>query len=453
MSAWQRDHVGTALWAATLVWIVGMATVFPLGNDALEAVSVFTFDRVAFLIVAVLFTVTIARNPDMLRQWGRMEALMSLFLGIIVLSWVMTLTQKTVVDVKRDINLLLTAFVMPYMAFAIARHVSVTRQQVASTCRLIVVVVATYLIVVGLIQALVDWRFLVAEVDQGVHRSRARGPFADAVPYSALLALLVPIALGLRAHESGRLRRAVLLVLCIGLIEALLLGQLRAVWIAVPLALLYFAALCLPARKSAVAVVAGILGAIVLSTAGLDLRLIAGPNGAVLQPSGSVSERIAGTESIYNRVAVWGTALNMIVHRPLFGFGFGARTFQTFRGDYYASCCGVSPEWAIPCAVPHNEVLNVLVLLGAVGLVAYLGLLRELWRLLSAHAADTAPAHATLAASVQAGLIVLVITALLHDVMYLSAVQVLFFFFAGLATPASPARSAHTASAVRGDAR
>lgn len=434
---WHHDRLGMALWVATLIWVVGMPTIFPIGNDALEAVSVFTFDRIGFLIAAGLFTVIVSRDPRMLRQVGRVELLMALYLAIAVLSWLTTLSGKPAVDLKRDINLLLTAFVMPYTAFVIARHGRWTRPQTTVSFTLVAVAIGLFLIAIGLVQGLVDWRFLVAEADQAVHRSRARGPFANAVPYALILSTLVPIAVGVYAHAVQRRRRVLLFCVCAGLIEGLILAQTRVVWLAVPAALAYFAAVCPPARRPALAMAAGLVAALVLAAAGVDHRLIASANGAASSPRGTIGERIQQAEPMYHRVAVWGTALNMIGHRPVFGFGFGARTFVASREGYYASCCGVAPEWAIPCAVPHNEALNVLVLLGVAGLVIYVGLLWSLWRLLSAHAADSRSLHATLAIGVQVAFVILVFCAQMHDVMYYAALQVLFFFLAGLATPAA----------------
>jgi O-antigen ligase len=96
----------------------------------------------------------------------------------------------------------------------------------------------------------------------------------------------------------------------------------------------------------------------------------------------------------------------------------------------------VSPAWAESCAVPHNELLNALVLLGAVGLAVYLGLLRELWRLLSSARATSDARAATLAAAAQSCFVLLAITGMFHDLMYQSPVLVPFFFLAGLAAPA-----------------
>lgn len=418
-----------ALWIATLMWVVGMTTVFPIWNDALEAVSVFTLDRIAWLVVVALCMAAVVRDPTMLRGWGWVEALMALSLGVALASWLSTVSAKSPDDLKRDLNLFLTALVMPFMAFVIARHCMWTAAQRLQSLRVLVVVIATFLIAVGCVQGLIDWRFLVAEAHQAVHQSRARGPFDNAVPYTLALSLIIPIAIGLYSCAAGP-GRLPWVAICVGMLEALLLGQTRVVWIGVPVALIYFAIVCRRVRRPALTMAVAMVAAVALSAVGIDQRVIASTNGAAAQPRGTTSERIGNREPMYHRVAVWGTALNMVAHRPLVGFGFGARTFVSARDPYYASCCGVSAEWAVPCAVPHNEILNLLVLMGATGLFAYGALLFALWQLLATEAADSVIARAA-----QVGLIVLVLAAQAHDVMYLEAVQVLFFFIAGLAVP------------------
>jgi O-antigen ligase len=431
-----RDSLGPLLRGATLAWIIGTTTVFPVGNERLEAISVFTFDRAAFLVVAALLALWVVRTPDLLRRWGWAEASMGLYLAVVLVSWGTTLEGKGRVDLKRDADLLLTSVAMPFTAFAVARYGGWSREQALAGLRLVVVIGATYLIAVGLVQALVDWRFLVEEVNQTVHRSRARGPFPNALQYAVLLAVLTPMAVVLAAREPRRRRRRLLFLLCAALAEALLLSQLRIAWVALPVALLYLAAVCPTVRRPALLVAAGFGALVGLASVGLDLHWIAGSDGALRQPLGSVRERLVDGEPAYNRIAVYATALNMISHRPLLGFGFGGRTFLRERGDYYASCCGVSPEWAVPCDVPHNEILNLLVLMGAVGLLAYLGMVAVLWRGLTAARLSGFDDPLSLAAAAQAGIVALVIIGQLHDVMYLSAAQTLLFFVVGLSLTA-----------------
>lgn len=431
----QRVDLDTVLWLATLTWIVGMSTVFPLGNDALEAVSVFTFDRIAFLVVAALFALLVLRTPALLRRLGRVEAMVAVYLLWVLGSWLTTLDYKDAVDVKRDGNLLLNCFLMPYLAFLIARHGGWTRDRVMMSALVAAGAIGAYLVITGAIQSLFDWRFIVAQAHQEVHRSRARGPFENAILYGVTLALLLPLTVTLREYQARRSVRVGLIVLCIGIIEAVVLSRVRVVWVALPLGLFWLAARSLRLRRAAIVAGLAVLAAVGLGMAGVDATRLARPSGAARQHGASVGERALESGPIYNRVAVYATALNMIRHRPLLGWGFGAHTFTEWRDDYYASCCGVSWQWAVVCAVPHNEALNLLLLLGLVGLLIYLGVVRELWRLLSLPVAD--PFARDLLACGQAALLLVAMTALMHDTMYMAPVQMLLFFVIGLAGAAA----------------
>lgn len=427
------DRLGPWLRGATVIWVVGMATVFPVGNDALEALSVLTFDRIAYLVVLALAALWIAREPGVLRRLGSVEAAMAIYGGVVLLSWLTTLSGKTVVDLKRDVDLLLTSVAMPLTAFLIARHGGWSRSGATSSLWLVVVLATAFLLAVGLVQALYDWRFLVAETYQNFHRSRARGSFPNALPYSAVLGLLIPLAVVVGARESRPGRRRAMGIACAGLAEALLLSQIRIAWVAVPATLVWLAWVCAPIRRIAVIVAAGFSLLVILALLGVDLGLIASGDGALRQRFGSVRERVEDAEPTYNRVAVYATALNMIRDRPLLGYGFGGRTFVRERDPYLTSCCGVSPEWAVICQVPHNEMLNQLVLMGLIGLLAFVAMIVVLWRRLTSVRLSGSDGAVPLAIAAQAGVLVLLVIGQLHDVMFLYAAQALLFFTAGLA--------------------
>lgn len=125
----------------------------------------------------------------------------------------------------------------------------------------------------------------------------------------------------------------------------------------------------------------------------------------------------------------------MIAHKPLFGFGVGLLTFQQYKPGYYASWGAVSSEWAVYPHDPHNDVLNVLVLMGVIGLAAYLLLLWTSWQLLWDNQIRwrwSNPSGAELATVVQAVFLILIVGGLSHSLMYVSYPQVLLFFLLGM---------------------
>jgi len=135
----------------------------------------------------------------------------------------------------------------------------------------------------------------------------------------------------------------------------------------------------------------------------------------------------------------------MIRHRPLLGFGFGKNTFNRAKVDYYASWGGVSPKEAEFPYSSHNAFLTAAVLMGVVGLLAYLALMVASWQALAgacARQGDAGPFAADLALFVQGAFLVLFLSGQLHDVTLLSFPQVLFFFLLGMAVqPAVPAHA------------
>jgi O-antigen ligase len=147
-------------------------------------------------------------------------------------------------------------------------------------------------------------------------------------------------------------------------------------------------------------------------------------------------QRLTQPEQVYDRVAVSATASNMVEHRPLFGFGFGILTFNEDKADYYASWAGISPRWAVYPNNPHNDFLNVLVMMGVVGLFPYVALLWTSWQLLR-RSRDrwqrSSLFDPELATFVQAVFLVLIIAGQMHSAMHMSYAQVLFFFLLGIA--------------------
>jgi O-antigen ligase len=93
-----------------------------------------------------------------------------------------------------------------------------------------------------------------------------------------------------------------------------------------------------------------------------------------------VKARLLERSPVYNRVALAATSLNMFLHKPLFGYGFGRYTFREEHVKYLTGAGGVARDYAHYFDVPHNEFLHILVLLGCAGFLPYVGLLVLAWR-------------------------------------------------------------------------
>jgi O-antigen ligase len=101
--------------------------------------------------------------------------------------------------------------------------------------------------------------------------------------------------------------------------------------------------------------------------------------------SAFVRLRVMDMTPIHARIVTTATALNMVAHRPLLGYGFGRYTYDSGKWDYVVGAFGLSSQLAYGTGVPHNEYLHVLVLLGLVGFVPYALILILAWRTAARH--------------------------------------------------------------------
>ncbi len=422
----------------TVAWIACLPTVFVLGNNAVGGGYVLNVDRVFYLIVAGIVAARTVRRPESVRPLGRLEVAMGIYLGGIVLSWVSTLPGKDLVSFKQDADFLLKSFLMPFTGYVMARSTAWTRTRIRGCVWVLVGGVGTYLMVTGFLQYTYGWTFFAPRDTESMHPDRFTGPFSNSIVYGLVVSMLLCLALFLYRHCTDRWERAALLAVTGGLLEAIVFSKARVVWLAVPAAMMFLSRRCRPIRPLAAALIVGLAGQILLLRA--------------FERAG-VSERITDIDSLYCRIAAVATAINMIVHKPMVGFGFGLGTFSNNREAYATAWGDVSLQRVTWTAHPHNEFLNVLVLTGIVGLVIYLVLLWAVWQLLSRQQADawtrTAPGS-ELAAFVQAGFVLILIAAQFHDVMYMSYLQTLFFFVLGIVASGRDQRAGVRHTPLRG---
>ena len=100
----------------------------------------------------------------------------------------------------------------------------------------------------------------------------------------------------------------------------------------------------------------------------------------VVSQSSFVRSRLMDPVPIYNRIALWGTAANMVIHKPVTGFGFGQRTFREERAGYFVTIGNVPPDYAFSLGATHNEYFNILVMTGLLGFVPFAAVLVMCWR-------------------------------------------------------------------------
>src|SRR5262245_53160107 len=116
IEARRRDpSIGTwsILPAAVTALCIAAIPLFPTGARVVQALPIFSVERVGFLVVAALLLVHVVRDPDSRFRLTPVEIAMAAFLVVIGLSWLSTLPTKDLVTIKQDADFLLTSFAMP----------------------------------------------------------------------------------------------------------------------------------------------------------------------------------------------------------------------------------------------------------------------------------------------------------------------------------------------------
>ena len=422
--------------ALTLIWFVGMPTVFVFGNNAMLNVPFLTLDRGLFLAVIGLLIAQALTQPGSLQPWGRMEKVFGLFLLVTFASWATTFADKSGRIIWKDTAFLFDSFLMPFAACIIARNMTWTEARVVRFMWWFVAVVGGFLVIVGVLQYIFGWTFFTNLRYPSVHPDRVTGTFSNALSYGMVLSAVLIMALWLFLQSTGLAARVFLLGLAAGLGGCIVLSQGRAVWLAVPIALAY---LFLRIKRIRA----------LLMVSGLAVALAGPPLALMFLDVGQLDRRLGQASPVYNRIALYATALNMAADRPIFGYGFGESTFNEYKAAYYDTWGGVPAQYASQPGLPHNEFLNVTVMMGGVGLIAYLAVIWTGWRVLARRAAaggEKESFSAELAVFVQGVFLVVMINALFMDLSEGSYyVLILFFFLIGILGRDPPGEAAETA--------
>ncbi len=224
-------------------------------------------------------------------------------------------------------------------------------------------VVLVYLCVIAILflcgaKALIFPRFILDE-SLGIHADRARGPFLQAVANGVTLNLLGLIALD--SFRRGRLKGLSALLFLIAVPLAVLATQTRAVWLS-------FAG-CIPAlffltssrrvrRACCLLILAG----------GVGLLTVLSFN----DTNTSFFERLEERSPVEFRVVMYQTGLEMFLEKPLTGWG---------TSDLQSELAKRVHDFHQSSFFFHNTYLEIAVQHGMLGLILYLWLVIDLFRL------------------------------------------------------------------------
>jgi O-antigen ligase len=193
----------------------------------------------------------------------------------------------------------------------------------------------------------------------GIHADRARGPFLQAVANGVALNLLGLVALN--SFRRERLRGVLALLLLTALPLAILATKTRAVWLSFAgsiLLLLFFS----PSRRLR----RGCLGFVLAGSVALLVAVACSDRGAAL------FDRLEERGPVEFRIAVYQAGWEMFLHKPLTGWGTTgmqaglSRRVSDFHQENFFF---------------HNTYLEIAVQYGLAGLILYLWIVFDLFRL------------------------------------------------------------------------
>jgi O-antigen ligase len=259
-------------------------------------------------------------------------------------------------------SLLAAKIIVPFALFHLARLVF-TGDSEFRQFEIFALIVLAYLSFTAIAflagaRELIFPRYILDE-SLGFHADRARGPLLQAVANGVSLNLLGLIAV--HAYRRGSVRGLKMLLLLASVPVAILATLTRAVWASfagTALALVFLS-------RSRALRQAGI-GIIVVGIAALAIVLSSDELG------GALRDRLEERGPVDYREAVYAGAWDMFRARPLTGWGFNRMPAELPR-----HVSGYTEKLLFP----HNTYLELLVEDGVVGLLLYLWLMWELWRL------------------------------------------------------------------------
>lgn len=437
--------------ALTVLWLLGMPSVFVVLDAQVKAggIPIITADRglMAALVLAMLLGLLLRR-----RQWPRLNGIekwMMAMLLVVMLSFLSTVPRKSGHDLYQGIVLFIEGYVTPYAGYLLARSQTWSERDLRNLLKGLAVL-AVYLAAVGAAQYFFGFLYLSPTyLGVGLDTDRAASGFGSPVEFGHVMACLTLLCLLLHTSTRDPGARALVLLAGVCAVAGVALSLTRACWLSASLALLYLFWNDPRVRRVLVtgALVAGI---------GLAIAL------PMVMRTQVFEQRLTELTPIYNRLALWSTAANMIAHNPVFGVGFGYRTFNDQKREYLVSFGPAAlGKYALQPGVPHNEFLHVFAMTGGVGFLAYTMVYVSALRLTRRWTrgppgatdaiADTptdTPTEATgllarLAVYVQAMLVIFVVGGLVSEMWTFRYLLTLIFFMLGiLASAAAPAAKA-----------
>ncbi len=410
------------------LWLVGTPTVFIYANNMLSSLPLLRVERAFLPLFFLNMLVGVSGRRITLKPLQTIEKAMLALLIISSISVVVASFGKSMEIVRQNAWFWLECLLMPYLAFYFARQQTWSERDVTLLFRWLLLA-GLYLVVVGGLQLFLGMQFFYPKYLQplleydgvtGVIEQRATGVFENPNEYGLVMTTLLVLVLFLFARCTDGMVRTLYLLVMAALLVGLAICKTRAPWAGAMAGLLI---IYVGDRRVRWPLLAGAIIAVVGFLVALPYLI----------SSGLLQFRILDFDPLYARLAAYTTALNMILHNPLTGLGFGPFTFAAAKPDYATTFGLIFSQYQ--AGVPHNEFLHMLVLLGLSGFVPFIVLLYWAFRLTSASTLRSGGApswQVEFAIYARAVLVGYVCTAMLVDVLFFHYFMMLMYFILGI---------------------
>ena len=347
--------------APVLLYVVALTTMLLRHPD----IRFYAIDRIALgvLVVGVLGRALVLRQQLLIVERASLPMIGLSFLALISLAG-QPFEHETW-------SLFASKFIVPFVLFHLAALVF-TEEKRFREFEFYSLIVLAYLSFTAIV-FLCGWHQMILPkfiLDEsfGFHADRARGPLLQAVANGVSLNILGLVAM--HAYWRRSIRGILILALIASVPIAILATMTRAVWVS-------FAATILATlfvwKSRKLCLMSG--GAIfVVGLVGFGIAISSSQFGSGLR------DRLQESGPVEYRQAVYAGAWEMFLQRPVLGWGF-----HEMPGELPRHVAGYREK----TLYPHNTYLELLVEHGIPGLLLYIWLMYEIWKLGQGRIPDT----------------------------------------------------------------
>jgi O-antigen ligase len=344
----------TAPLKALLLWLVASPILdFYLRISLGAGVPDITFTRATVVSLFLVILLQIVLNMRGLMPRQQTENFLLIFFGLAIFSMMMR------GGLIRNLQVFLDGYATPFALFFLSKNL-IREEEDFRSFLFALYIVGFYLAAIGIVQYFTDFNLFAPDTLIVTHSSRAYGPFGNSVEYGGVMAILFFAVLYFYT-EYAKSKKVFIFANLVLIGVATFLSLTRAVWLSLIIGL-FIIAYYLPRYRKimaffSVSAVVSVISAWML-----------------LPATGALKERAGDIGAIFSRIPLYATALKTAMKKPLLGYGFGANTFFNASRDNLVSISFIPEHLGLSLSVPHNEFLHILVMLGLVGLAAYIGI-------------------------------------------------------------------------------